>query len=366
MGAGVQDGPVATSPPLRDDSLRAALAEAFRWFDPGAHSDHLVSDVSGWWHSPELLASVGPALADLFADAAPTLVVSPEVTGFLVGPLVAVALGVGFAPAVKDGSDRRLVDRGHLGPHAARLPGSRAAAGRAGPADPRHRPGARGRRLGGHRRAGPGPLRRGRAARRDGGRLRGDRERRPAAAGRGPAAAVAVDGGRPQLVVREPGGGVAGQRPIEAQRGDLVQRRVVVDGEPADLERLVVVDRRVRGQRPAGEGDVEVLAHVAVGVPHHRADGHRGDPLGRHAYAGLLEDLPHDRGGRLLTRLRDAGDQGPAPGVGPPPQQDLAGRVLDHGADAGQPERRVPDVGADVGYEARSRHGTTLGERWRS
>jgi adenine phosphoribosyltransferase len=102
---------VATSRPLRDQALRAALAEAFHWFDPGAHSDHLVSDVSGWWRSPDLLASVGPALADLYADAAPTLVISPEVTGFLVGPLVAVALGVGFAPAVKDGGDRQLVDR---------------------------------------------------------------------------------------------------------------------------------------------------------------------------------------------------------------------------------------------------------------
>lgn len=91
--------------------LRVQLAQAFRWFDPGAHSDHLVSDVSGWWHSPVLLASVGPALASQFAEEAPTLVVSPEVTGFLVGPLVAVALGVGFAPAVKDGGDRRLVDR---------------------------------------------------------------------------------------------------------------------------------------------------------------------------------------------------------------------------------------------------------------
>jgi adenine phosphoribosyltransferase len=102
---------VATSRPLRDQSLRTALAEAFHWFDPGAHSDHLVSDVSGWWRSPDLLASVGPALADLYSDAEPTLVISPEVTGFLVGPLVAVALGVGFAPAVKDGGDRTLVDR---------------------------------------------------------------------------------------------------------------------------------------------------------------------------------------------------------------------------------------------------------------
>jgi adenine phosphoribosyltransferase len=102
---------VATSAPLNGAELRTALADAFRWFDPGAHSDHLVSDVAGWWHSAPVLASVGPALAALYADAAPTLVVSPEVTGFLVGPLVAVALGVGFAPAVKDGGDRRLVDR---------------------------------------------------------------------------------------------------------------------------------------------------------------------------------------------------------------------------------------------------------------
>jgi adenine phosphoribosyltransferase len=102
---------VATSPPLHGEPLRAALADAFRWFDPGAHSDHLVSDVSGWWRSPALLASVGPALSALFADTAPTLVVAPEVTGFLIGPMVAVELGVGFAPAVKDREDRRLVDR---------------------------------------------------------------------------------------------------------------------------------------------------------------------------------------------------------------------------------------------------------------
>jgi adenine phosphoribosyltransferase len=93
-----------------DPDLSKRLAAAFRWIDPGPHSDHLVSDVTGWWRDPELLAAVGPALAAPFRDAAPTVVVSPEVSGYLVGPLVAVALGVGFAPAVKEGGDRRIVD----------------------------------------------------------------------------------------------------------------------------------------------------------------------------------------------------------------------------------------------------------------
>jgi adenine phosphoribosyltransferase len=90
--------------------LSERLAAAFRWVDPGPHSDHLVSDVSGWWRDGELLAAVGPALAALVPDARPTVVVSPEVSGFLVGPLVALTLGVGFAPAVKEGGDRRIVD----------------------------------------------------------------------------------------------------------------------------------------------------------------------------------------------------------------------------------------------------------------
>jgi adenine phosphoribosyltransferase len=91
-------------------TLRERLAVAFRWVDPGPHSDHLVSDMSGWWRDPSLLADVGPALADLFRAERPTVVVAPEAGGLVVGPLVAVALGAGFLPAVKDGGDRRLPD----------------------------------------------------------------------------------------------------------------------------------------------------------------------------------------------------------------------------------------------------------------
>ncbi len=51
-----------------------------------------------------MLEGLGPGLAGLFPDATPTVVVSPEVTGFLVGPLVARALGVGFVEAYRAGA----------------------------------------------------------------------------------------------------------------------------------------------------------------------------------------------------------------------------------------------------------------------
>lgn len=84
--------------------LRDRLLATFRWTDPGPGSEVLVSDRSGWWRDPGILDAVGPALGRLFADRAPTVVVSPEVTGFLLGPLVARALGVGFVEAYRAGA----------------------------------------------------------------------------------------------------------------------------------------------------------------------------------------------------------------------------------------------------------------------
>jgi adenine phosphoribosyltransferase len=90
--------------------LRDRLRQAFRWTDPGPDSDFLVSDRSGWWRDPHILDEVGPALADLFADTAPTVVVAPEVTGFLLGPLVARAIGVGFVEAYRAGARRPIAE----------------------------------------------------------------------------------------------------------------------------------------------------------------------------------------------------------------------------------------------------------------
>ncbi|MFI6823060.1 phosphoribosyltransferase family protein [Micromonospora sp. NPDC050187] len=87
--------------------LSQRLVELFRWSDPGPESSHLVSDVSGWWRDPYVLAEIGPALVAPFRATAPTIVISPAVTGLLLGPLAATALGVGFVPAQKPGDGRQ-------------------------------------------------------------------------------------------------------------------------------------------------------------------------------------------------------------------------------------------------------------------
>lgn len=87
-----------------DEELRRRLIATFRWIDPGPNSTHLVSDVSGWWRDPFVLARLGPALAHLVTpspDQRPTVVLAPETTGLLLGPLVATALDAGFVPAHK-------------------------------------------------------------------------------------------------------------------------------------------------------------------------------------------------------------------------------------------------------------------------
>ncbi|MET0415824.1 MAG: phosphoribosyltransferase [Actinoplanes sp.] len=90
--------------------LRDQLRAGFRWTDPGDGSDYLVSDRSGWWRDPLILSGLGDALGDLFREARPTVVVSPEVTGFLIGPLVARALGVGFVEAYRAGARRAIAE----------------------------------------------------------------------------------------------------------------------------------------------------------------------------------------------------------------------------------------------------------------
>ncbi|NJP30694.1 phosphoribosyltransferase family protein [Micromonospora thermarum] len=86
--------------------LSRRLTELIRWIDPGPGASHLVSDVSGWWRDPSVLADLGPALVEPFRSARPTVVVSPAVTGYLLGPLAATALGVGFVAAHKPGDGR--------------------------------------------------------------------------------------------------------------------------------------------------------------------------------------------------------------------------------------------------------------------
>lgn len=63
---------------------------------------HRFPDPTGWWRTPELLRELGPALAELFADEQPNVVLGPESRGSLLGPLVAVSLGAGFVEVRKN------------------------------------------------------------------------------------------------------------------------------------------------------------------------------------------------------------------------------------------------------------------------
>ena len=103
-----------------DDGLRDRLRAAFRWVDLGPHATHDVSDASGWWRDGGILADLGPALAALHAGPPPTVVLGPETSGFLLGPLVARALGVGFVEAYKGGLAGRVVRRATVPDHRGR------------------------------------------------------------------------------------------------------------------------------------------------------------------------------------------------------------------------------------------------------
>ncbi|SER27985.1 phosphoribosyltransferase family protein [Actinokineospora terrae] len=82
-------------------ALREVLREQFAW--RGDRSDDMPSaDPTGWWREPSTLGQLGPALAALFVGERPTVVLGVEARGFLLGPLVALALGVGFVEVRKD------------------------------------------------------------------------------------------------------------------------------------------------------------------------------------------------------------------------------------------------------------------------
>lgn len=77
------------------------MRERFRWVGDRTDPD-VRADLTGWWRDAELLAQLGPALAGLFPEVSPTVVVGPQSRGSLLGPLVATHLGVGFVELLKD------------------------------------------------------------------------------------------------------------------------------------------------------------------------------------------------------------------------------------------------------------------------
>lgn len=81
--------------------VRAALLEHYR--QTGDRTDQTRwADVTGWWRDADLLRRLGPALADLFPEAAPTVILGTPSRGTLLGSLVAIHLGVGLVEVRKN------------------------------------------------------------------------------------------------------------------------------------------------------------------------------------------------------------------------------------------------------------------------
>ncbi|MDX3494465.1 phosphoribosyltransferase family protein [Streptomyces turgidiscabies] len=86
--------------------MRNLLRDHFAW----RGKEDQRADISGWWREGEILTGIGPALAALHPGGSPNVVMSPEATGYLIGPLVAVALGAGFVEMRRDLSEETTGD----------------------------------------------------------------------------------------------------------------------------------------------------------------------------------------------------------------------------------------------------------------
>jgi adenine phosphoribosyltransferase len=93
-----------------DAELRADLRTAFRWRRDRT-DDYDLADPTGWWADSRILRRLGPALAAMFADPPPTVVLGPQSRGTLLGALVAVHLSVGLVEVRKDPSPSTDSDR---------------------------------------------------------------------------------------------------------------------------------------------------------------------------------------------------------------------------------------------------------------
>ncbi|CAQ02477.1 phosphoribosyltransferase family protein [Clavibacter sepedonicus] len=75
---------------------RRHVLERFQWIDGDADTWTTLRD-------PAALRAVVHALADLLADRELDVIVGIEARGFVLGPAVAIALGLGFSPIRKNG-----------------------------------------------------------------------------------------------------------------------------------------------------------------------------------------------------------------------------------------------------------------------
>lgn len=86
----------------RDAALRRLLTDRFAEIGDDSTNGATYINRDGWWRDPTILERLPGALAAPFRSEPPTVVLGPQSSGFLLGPLVARELDVGFVGAHKE------------------------------------------------------------------------------------------------------------------------------------------------------------------------------------------------------------------------------------------------------------------------
>ena len=95
----VEKNGVNATPDLTE--LRSLLVQRFVWRSDRT-DERETADLTGWWREPGVVGRLGEALSEPFRDERPTVVVGIQSSGFLLGPLAAASLGVGFVAIRKN------------------------------------------------------------------------------------------------------------------------------------------------------------------------------------------------------------------------------------------------------------------------
>ncbi|MFD1720443.1 phosphoribosyltransferase family protein [Amnibacterium endophyticum] len=85
-----------------DPELRQALIDGYDEISDRNSDGVVFVNRDGWWQDPLIIQRLPVALVAPFRDQAPTVVLGPQSSGYLLGPLAARELGVGFVAARKE------------------------------------------------------------------------------------------------------------------------------------------------------------------------------------------------------------------------------------------------------------------------
>jgi adenine phosphoribosyltransferase len=87
---------------MQDAALKRLLTDRFAEIGDASTNGATYINRDGWWQDRSILERLPTALAAPFRSKPPTVVLGPQSSGFLLGPLVARELEVGFVGAYKE------------------------------------------------------------------------------------------------------------------------------------------------------------------------------------------------------------------------------------------------------------------------